>query len=80
MEFDKKYHIDIPIYELKYFEENEWNTISEKAALEDLLDNFERISPVISKMLHGKEINTQRGIFRIKNYWKLKQVYQLKQA
>ena len=80
MEFDKKYHIDIPIYELKYFEENEWNTISEKAAFEDLLDNFERISPVISKMLHGKEINTRRGIFRIKNYWKLKQVYQLKQA
>ena len=76
MEFDKKYHIDIPIYELKYFEENEWNAISEKAALEDLLDNFERISPVISKMLLGKEINTQRGVFRIKNYWKLKRLYQ----
>ena len=76
MEFDKKYHIDVPIYELKYFEEKEWNAISEKAALEDLLDNFERISPVISKMLLGKEINTQRGVFRIKNYWKLKRLYQ----
>ena len=76
MEFDKKYHIDIPIYELKYFEENEWNAISEKAALEDLLDNFERLSPVINKMLQGKEINTQRGIFRIKNYLRLKRIYQ----
>ena len=76
MEFDKKYHIDVPIYELRYFEKNEWNAISEKAALEDLLDNFERISPVISKMLLGKEINTQRGVFRIKNYWKLKRLYQ----
>ena len=72
MNFDKKYHIDIPIYELKYFEENEWNAISEKAALEDLLENFERISPVISKMLLGKEINTQRGHFRNKNYMKMR--------
>ena len=55
MEFDKKYYIDIPIYELKFPENNEWNTISEKAALEDLLDNFERISPIIREMLHGKE-------------------------
>ena len=80
MEFDKKYHIDIPIYELKYAEENEWNTIPEKAALENLVANFERITPVISAMLHGKEINTQRGIFRIKNYTKLNRTYRFKQA
>jgi hypothetical protein len=78
MEFDKKYHIDIPIYELKYFKENEWNAVTEKAALEDLLDNFDRIAPVIRKMLHGKEINTRRGIFRIRNYNRLKRVYQYK--
>jgi hypothetical protein len=80
MGFDKRYYIDIPIYELKYAEDNEWNTVSEKAALEDLLDNFERITPIIREMLHGKEINTQRGIFRIKNYWKLNRTYQFKQA
>ena len=80
MEFDKKYHIDIPIYELKYTEDNEWNTITEKAALENLVDNFERITPIISEMLHGKEINTQRGIFRIKNYLKLNRTYQFKQV
>ena len=56
MEFDKKYHIKIPIYQLKFSKENGWNTISEKAALEDLLDNYERITPIISEMLHGKEI------------------------
>ncbi len=80
MKFDKKYHIDVPIYELKYFEENEWNAISEKDAIEGLLDNFERISPVISKMIHGTEINTQRGIFRIKNYLTLKRMYRYKQV
>ena len=76
MEFDKKYHIKIPIYELKFSEDKYWNTVSEKAALEDLLDSFERISPIISEMLHGKEINTQRGIFRIKNYLELNRTYQ----
>ncbi len=80
MEFDKKYHITLPIYELKYSEEKDWNTVSEEAALEDLLDNFERITPIISEMLHGKEINTQRGAFRIKNYWELIRTYQFKQA
>ena len=80
MKFDKKYHIDIPIYELKYAEDNEWNTITEKAALEDLFDSFERITPIITEMLLGKEINTQRGIFRIKNYLKLNRAYQFKRA
>jgi len=80
MEFDKKYYIDIPIYELKFPENNEWNTISEKAALENLFDSFERITPIIREMLHGKEISTQRGIFRIKNYWRINRTYQFKQA
>ena len=80
MEFDKKYHIKIPIYELKFPEGKCWNPISEKTALEDLLDNYEQITPIISEMLHGKEINTQRGIFRIKNYWELARIYQFKHA
>jgi hypothetical protein len=80
MEFDKKYHIDIPIYELKYDEDNKWNTIPEKIALLDLVDNFERITPIISEMLNGKEINTQHGIFRIRNYLKLNRTYRFKQA
>ena len=76
MEFDKKYHITLPIYELKYSEEKDWDAVSENAALKELLDNFERITPIISEMLHGKEINTQRGIFRIKNYQELSRAYQ----
>ena len=75
MEFAKRYYITTPIYELKYSEENDWNTVSENAALEDLLDNFERVTPKINEMLMGKEINTQRGIFRIKNYRELISTY-----
>ena len=75
MEFDKKYHITLPVYELKYSKKKDWNTVSENAALKNLLDNFEQITPIINEMLHGKEINTQRGIFRIKNYRELSRMY-----
>ena len=80
MEFDKKYHISLPIYELKYYEKKGWDTVSENIALVELLDNFEQITPIIREMLHGKEITTQRGIFRIKNYRELNKTYHFKQA
>jgi hypothetical protein len=75
-EFDKKYCFKIPTYELKYPEEKTWNAVSEKAALKDLLDNFEWITPIIIEMLHGKQINTQSGIYRIKNHRVLSRGYQ----
>ena len=42
-----------------------WQCISEVDALEILQNNFERITPLIDDMLHGKEIETPYGIFRI---------------
>ena len=80
MGLNKKYHITLPIYELRYSEERDWHAVSEEAALDDLFDSFERIAPIISEMLQGKEINTQGGTFRIKNYWELNRTYQFKQA
>ena len=80
MDFDEKYHITLPIYEIKHSEDKDWDTVSEHAALEELSDNFERITPIISEMLHGKEINTQHGIFRIKNYQELSRAYQFQHA
>lgn len=66
MELDNKYYIKTPIYELKYSEKKDWNIISEKAALENLMDNFECVSPIIDKMLQGKEIFIQDYIYRIR--------------
>ena len=76
MEFDKEYQITQPVYELRYAEEKNWNKISEKAALEDLADYFERITPIIIEMLHGKEITAPRGIYRINNCKEINRVYQ----
>ena len=80
MGFNKKYHITLPKYELRYSEDRDWHAVSEEAAWVDLYENFERITPIIGEMLHGKEVNTQRGTFRIKNYWELNRTYQFKQA
>ena len=42
-----------------------WQCISEVDALGILQNNFERITPLIDEMLHGKEVETPYGIFRI---------------
>ena len=60
-----------PVYEIRYTEEKNWKMVSEKAALRGLLENYGRITPMIIDLLHGKEINTQFGIVRIKNYQEL---------
>jgi hypothetical protein len=80
MEFDKKYHITLPIYELKDSEKKDWDAVSENAALIELSKIFDRISPIIIEMLDGKEINTQRGTFRIKNFRELSRTYQYEQT
>ena len=80
MGFNKQYHITLPKYELRYSKAKDWHEVSEQAALKDLFSSFERITPLISEMLQGKEINTQRGTFRIKNFWELNRSYQFKQV
>jgi hypothetical protein len=56
----------MPQFEVKNIHEEDWNEVSEKAVLQSLLDNFNRITPIISEMFQGKEIVTSTAIFRIK--------------
>ena len=55
-----------PKFEIKNFNENDWNRISEKDFLLKLVDTFELITPVLSDLLQGKEIVTDLCIYRIK--------------
>ena len=57
----------MPQFEVKYIHEGDWSEVSETAFLQNLLDNFNRITPIISEMFQGKEIVTSAAIFRIKN-------------
>ena len=58
---------ELPYYEAKRIGEHEWQKISEKAVMERLVDSFEPVTPIISKMLRGEEIVVSREIYRVKN-------------
>jgi hypothetical protein len=51
-------------YEFKHVGNHSWQKISEKTVMENLVDHFDRVTPIISKMLRGEEINTSQGIYR----------------
>jgi hypothetical protein len=57
----------LPCYEAKHIGENEWQKISEKIVMERLVDSFDPVTPIISKMLRGQEIVVSREIYRVKN-------------
>jgi hypothetical protein len=57
--------IGLPKFEVKKPDMDCWQCMSEVDALEVLQNNFERITPLIDEMLHGKEIETPYGIFRL---------------
>lgn len=51
-------------YEFKHFGENKWQKVSEKTVMEKLVDNFDPVTPILSKILSGEEIITAHGIYR----------------
>jgi hypothetical protein len=53
-------------FQVKFPNEEDWNEISESKVLEKLVNEFDRITPVIIQMVRGKEIITTEGIFRMK--------------
>ena len=54
-------------FEVRNFDTDNWQWISEVAALGILQKNYEQITPRIIEMLNGKEIKTPDGILRVKN-------------
>lgn len=53
-------------FEVKNFDADNWQGVSEVAALGILQKNFEQVTPKINEMLHGKEIKTPDGTLRVK--------------
>lgn len=43
-----------------------WKAVSDVTALKMLQDNYGKVTPIITEMLHGKEIKIPEGILRIK--------------
>lgn len=56
----------LPLYEVKYQEEDDWKQISELELMDELYKTFDKVTPAIKEMIMGKEVETPHGIFRLK--------------
>jgi hypothetical protein len=52
-------------YEARGIGEHEWHKVSEKTAMERLVDSFDPVNPIIARMLRGEEITASQKIYRI---------------
>jgi hypothetical protein len=51
-------------YQIKEVENDTWKDVSEKTVLESLATRFDRLTPVLSKLLQGEEIITAHESYR----------------
>ena len=56
---------ELPCYQARRIGENEWHKISEKTVMEKLVDRFDPVNPIISRILRGEEIIVSREVYRI---------------
>ena len=56
----------MPHYEVRYNENEEWKEISELELMDGLYRLYHRVSPAIKEMLTGKELRTPYGDYRLK--------------
>ena len=63
---NKTMKFKISRFEAKLCNMDNWKMVSDVTALRMLQDNYRKITPIISEMLHGKEIKTAQGILRIR--------------
>ncbi|MGD8293376.1 MAG: hypothetical protein PVF37_16820 [Desulfobacterales bacterium] len=58
----------MPCYEAKYSNKNYWEEISDIEMMDGLYKIYNKITPVIKEMIHGKEVQTTDAVYRLK--WK----------
>ena len=56
----------LPIYEVKYEEDDGWQEISELELMDELYKSYKKVTPAIKEMIHGNEIKTPHGVYRLK--------------
>ena len=57
--------IESTCYEVRHIGEHGWHKISEKAVFERLVDSFDPVTPIISRMLKGEKIIVLQEIYRV---------------
>jgi hypothetical protein len=53
-------------YEVKYFDKEEWEEISEIDLLTNFCETFDRVTPAVQEMIKGKHVLTPQAVYRVK--------------
>jgi hypothetical protein len=59
--------LELTCYEVRHIYEHVWHKIPEKTVMERLVDSFDPVTPVLSKILRGEEIIVSQKIYRVIN-------------
>ena len=59
--------IELTCYEVKNIGEHGWQKIAEKTVMERLVDCFDPVTPILSRLLSGEEIVVSQEIYRAIN-------------
>ena len=59
--------IELTCFEVRHIGEHGWQKITEKTVMERLVDSFDPVTPIISRMLRGEEIIVSQEIYRVIN-------------
>ena len=58
--------VAMPLYERRYNDWEEWEEIPETVLMNELYKIYEKVTPAIKEMIRGKEIVTQKAVYRLK--------------
>ena len=58
--------LTMPCYEFWCCNQNEWKEISETEIMNQLYKIYKRVTPAIKEMIHGKEVHTPDGRYRLR--------------
>jgi hypothetical protein len=54
-------------YEVKYYDKNHWEEISETDVLNGLQNSFKRVTSALQEMIEGRQVLTSDAAYRIKS-------------
>ena len=56
----------MPRYEVRYDANEGWIEISDLEFMDELYKLYRRVTPVIKEMINGRELHTQKAVYRLK--------------
>ena len=57
----------MPVYQVKYHGEQDWQDISEIELLQKLHETHERVTPAIQPLIEGNQLLTAAAVYKLKD-------------